>query len=66
MGIKLPEIDNNDLIPTSVKLQQMKDAIAAEKERRETRRFIITAIIGVVAAVASVVAATASIIALLI
>ena len=45
MGIKLPKIDNYDLIPTSVALQQMNDAIAAEKERRETRRFIITTII---------------------
>lgn len=65
-GINLPKINNDDLIPTSVKLQQIRDAHEAEMERRETRRFIITTVIGAIAAVASVVAATASILALLI
>lgn len=64
-GFKIPEINNNDLIPTSVELQNMKDKAIAENERRATCRFIITTVIGAIAAVASVVAATAGIIALL-
>lgn len=64
-GFKIPEINNNDLIPTSVELQNMKDKAIAENEQRATRRFIITTVIGAIAAVASVVAATAGIIALL-
>lgn len=64
-NFKIPELNNEDLIPTSVELQNMKDKIAAENERRATRRFIITTVIGAIAAVASVVAATAGILALL-
>lgn len=65
-SFKIPELSNENLIPTSVELQNMKDKITAENERRATRRFIITTVIGAIAAVASVIAATAAILALLI
>ncbi len=64
-NFKIPELNSDDLIPASVEFQNMKDELEAEKERRATRRFIITTVIGAIAAVASVVAATASILALL-
>lgn len=59
---KIPGIANGQVVPPGTQLQQMKDEA---RERRDTRRFIVTTIIGAVAAVASVVAATASVIACL-
>lgn len=61
-NIDRQKINNDDLIPIGLKERIMQDAANTERERRETRRFVLSTIIGVFTAIVSLVAAVAGII----
>ena len=63
MDFKPPRITSG-IVPPAVEYQALKEEAeqekAAERDRRDLRRFIVTTVIGVIAAVASIVAAVVS------